>query len=96
MPAPRGSDSAVWEEAQALEYLATARRSGGFLTEHAVEALATLEATRLTPVLVRCGGGRFTCAMQDVAHFIALVESGTHEGHRDYVRDVSLPAEPRS
>ena len=41
---------------------------------------------RLLPVLVRCGGGRFTCAAQDFEHFMACVIAGG-----DYVRDVSAP-----
>jgi hypothetical protein len=53
--------------------------------------LATLRASaqyRLTPVLVRCGGCRFTAPAQDVQHLIDII---TADG-RDYVRDVSIPA----
>jgi len=57
----------------------------GFLNEPQLKQLANLD--RLHPVLVRCGGGRFTCPAQDAAHFIACVA-----GHGDYVRDVSVPA----
>ncbi len=57
---------------------------GMFLTENQLPDLVALD--RLCPVLVRCGGGRFTAPAQDAAHFIALVEAGG-----DYVRDVSLP-----
>ena len=39
----------------------------------------------LAPVLVRCGGGRFTCPAQDAKHFIQII---TEHGE-DYVRDVS-------
>jgi hypothetical protein len=40
---------------------------------------------RLAPVLVRCGGGRFTCPAQDAKHFIQIIT----EHKEDYVRDVS-------
>ena len=58
----------------------------GFLTDDQLPALVALD--RLTPVLVRCEGGRFTCPAQDAAHFIALVE---RDG-REHVRDVSICA----
>lgn len=57
---------------------------GGFITSEQLPALAQLD--RLCPVLVRCGGCRFTCAAQDVTHLIRCVVAGG-----DYVRDVSLP-----
>lgn len=47
-----------------------------------------IQHNRLAPVLVRCGGGRFTCPAQDVAHFINIVKL---EGS-DYVRDIGLVA----
>ena len=56
----------------------------GFLRDADMPALIALD--RLCPVLVRCGGCRFTCAAQDVAHMIACVSAGG-----DYVRDVSFP-----
>lgn len=69
--------------------IAKARASRlGFLTESDVATIAADSATRLTPVLVRCGAGRFTAPAQDVRHFIAAIEASG----RDYVRDVSLPA----
>jgi hypothetical protein len=40
------------------------------------------------PLLVRCGGGRFLCAADQVEHFMGII---TRE-KTDYVRDVSLPA----
>jgi hypothetical protein len=40
---------------------------------------------RLAPVLVRCGGGRFTAPAQDVNHFLEMVRKSD-----DYVRDISL------
>jgi len=65
----------------------TIQQQHGFLTETEVAALAGRDSTRLTQVLVRCGGSRFTCAAQDAARLIAAVEASG-----DYVRDVSLPA----
>ena len=62
------------------------REQGGFLKKEDIEKIALDETTRLVPCLVRCGGGRFMCAAQDVAHFIEVIEA--HGG--DYVRDVSL------
>jgi len=56
----------------------------GFILSDDVAALT--EHDRFTRCLVRCGCGRFVCPVQDVAHFVAIVEkSGI-----DYVRDVSL------
>jgi len=45
-----------------------------------------IELDRLCPVLVRCGGCRFTCAAQDCAHLIKCIEASG-----DYCRDVSFP-----
>ena len=65
-----------------------------FITKEEVDALTTID--RLLPVLVRCGNGRFTCPIQDLNHFIGIIE--THHFHgpvgpgSDYVRDVSIPA----
>ncbi len=61
----------------------------GFLNSEEVLRIATDPQTRLQLLLVRCGGGRFLAPAQDVAHFIELVEAGG----KDYVRDVSLPAQ---
>ena len=58
---------------------------GGFLSRPDLIFLASLD--RLRPVLVRCGGGRFTCPAQDADHFMAIIDAGSC----DYVRDVSLP-----
>lgn len=41
---------------------------------------------RFTPVLVRCGSGRFRCAIQDLAHFVKVINAS----EMDYVRDVSV------
>jgi hypothetical protein len=67
---------------------------GGFLLPKDVAELAQYD--RLRQVLVRCGRGRFTCAAQDAAHFIGIIDrerqnSSGCEGS-DYVRDVSLLA----
>lgn len=62
---------------------------GGFLTQDDVKLLAGHPSSRLTQLLVRCGGCRFVCAAQDVAHLIALIESGSDDGP-EYVRDVSV------
>ena len=58
---------------------------GGFISQDDVEALIKVE--RLMPVMVRCGGGRFTTAIQNLNHFSNIIEK---EGS-DYIRDVSLP-----
>jgi len=60
------------------------REPFGFLSAEAVQELVKLD--RLFQVLVRCGGCRFTCAAQDVAHLARCIEAGG-----DYVRDVSFP-----
>lgn len=57
----------------------------GFLTADHLAELAQID--RLCPVLVRCGGGRFTCPAQDAQHLIGCVRAGG-----DYVRDVCLPS----
>jgi hypothetical protein len=41
---------------------------------------------RFTPVLVRCGNGRFRCAVQDLAHFVKVINASKE----DYVRDASV------
>lgn len=56
----------------------------GFITQADLPELIKLD--RLCPLLVRIGGGRFTCAAQDLEHLIACVIAGG-----DYVRDVSFP-----
>jgi hypothetical protein len=64
------------------------RERTGFLSQTDVAALAGHEVSRLWPVLVRCGGCRFTVAAQDCAHLIGII---TRDG-QDYVRDVALVA----
>jgi hypothetical protein len=69
----------------ALETVRRAReQQGSFLTDADLTLLA--EHDRLRPVLVRCGGGRFTAPAQDVRHFAAIIAA---EG-TDHVRDWSL------
>lgn len=50
---------------------------------------------RLMPVLVRCGNGRFTCPVQDLQHFISIIEEHSKlskdKSNTDYVRDISIP-----
>lgn len=55
-----------------------------YLTTTTMPELVRLD--RLFPVLVRCGGCRFTCAAQDVEHLVKCISAGG-----DYVRDVSFP-----
>lgn len=64
------------------------RDAYGFVSKTDVASLAADDTSRLWLLLVRCGGCRFLCAAQDVAHLIACVEAG-----HDYVRDVSFPVE---
>lgn len=65
--------------------------NGGFLTSFSEEAeLANHD--RLRQVLVRCGNGRFVCAIQDVGHFRGII----NRDGQDYVRDVSLLASDRA
>ncbi len=55
----------------------------GFISQNEIGAVEAQD--RLWPCLVRCGGGRFSCPAQDVAHFVAIIDASA-----DYVRDVSL------
>lgn len=59
---------------------------GGFLTDRTLPELVHLD--RLRQVLVRCGACRFTCAAQDAAHLMAIID----RDDVDYVRDVALLA----
>jgi hypothetical protein len=56
----------------------------GFLRD--TDMLALIALDRLCPVLVCCGGCRFTCAAQNLAHLEKCITAGG-----DYVRDVSFP-----
>src|SRR3990167_10476393 len=76
--------------------LLTVRKNGGFLTEGDVALLAADPETRLSLLLVRCGGGRFLAPADQVKHFIAIIEENNnfceeHFSKGDYIRDVSLP-----
>lgn len=68
---------------------------GEFITEEDLPKLVKIE--RLMQVIVRCGCGRFLTPVQDVAHFVRIIEEhmdlrgGMVEG-TDYIRDISLPA----
>ena len=78
---------------QTTQVLRQAITNEGFLnSERDLEILAQDQDTRLLNVLIRCGGGRFTCPAQDAEHFITLVVSGNDAGQTDYVRDVGLTA----
>ena len=55
----------------------------GFLNKQDLAELILLD--RLCPCLIRCEMGRFTCAAQDVAHFVHVVEKGG-----EHVRDVAM------
>lgn len=58
----------------------------GFLDERIVADLLYLGHGTL-PVLIRCGGHRFSCTVAQVPARMAAVEKSG-----DYVRDVSIPA----
>jgi hypothetical protein len=62
----------------------------GFITSaDVVEIRKDLPNPDLT-VLVRCGTNRFLCPLNELEHRMASVE---RDG--DYVRDVSIPANPK-
>lgn len=65
------------------EFISKIKEQGYFMTHEDVLQLEKID--RLFPVLVRCGGARFTCAVQDLKNMISYVEKGG-----DYVRDVSV------
>jgi len=50
------------------------REQGGFLQETDVEAIAADSRTRLTLLLVRCGGGRFMAPANQVLRFVRIIE----------------------
>lgn len=69
------------------------RQNGGFITEGNLADMTNDQETRLIPVLVRCGGGRFVCPAQNAKHFIEIIERDAKANEDgDYIRDVSLPA----
>jgi hypothetical protein len=69
---------------------------GTFLTEEDIPEVQKINRM----MLVRCGNGRFLCPVQDVIHFISIIEEhaklkaektgSPFEG--DHIRDVSFPA----
>jgi hypothetical protein len=64
-----------------------ARKNFGYLTLEQVNTVleSAPEKYRLAQVYVRCGAGRFSCALQDLNFMIESVEkNGT------YIRDVAL------
>lgn len=61
------------------------KERGGFIISPD-EINEIIELDRLHPVLVRCGSGRFSCPVQDVIHFIDIINNSK----KDYVRDVSV------
>lgn len=73
-------------------------KQGGFLNDEQVPELIKID--RLMLVLVRCGNGRFLCPVQDLNHFIGIIEEHSKLVENvskplessDYVRDVSLPS----
>ncbi len=84
------------------------RDNHGFLQTTDVEAIAHDPRTRLTLLLVRCGGGRFLAPADQVLHFIGIIERDARAQHyldtkgpegpkagppTDYIRDISLPTE---
>ena len=64
------------------------RRGDGFLKDCDLPELAKID--RLFPCLVRCGGCRFTCAVQDVSHLVGIIEASG----REYVRDIAMLMNP--
>ena len=74
------------------------RRQHGYVLEDDVDRLIAVE--RLMLVMVRCGNGRFMCPIQDLKHFMTIIEEhselkATATGKKfagDHVRDVSIPA----
>ena len=56
----------------------------GFVTVEMVDNI--LKLNRLEKLLVRTGMGRFVCSVQDVRHYVDMVENSKE----DYVRDVSF------
>jgi hypothetical protein len=84
--------------AKNLTWANTLRDRGGFIiTKAEIDELISID--RFIQVLVRCGNGRFVCSVQDVLHFITIIDqhresnSLSHKNaDSDYIRDISLPA----
>lgn len=74
-------------------------KQGYFISDEDLPKLEQYD--RFTQVLVRCGNGRFICAVQDVAHFIKIIEEHSELYEKvhgepfgpttDHIRDLSLP-----
>ena len=67
-------------------------KQGCCLTDADVPEVKKID--RMMLVLVRCGCGRFLCPVQDVEHFIKIIEEHAKlkPNDGDHVRDVSFPA----
>jgi hypothetical protein len=63
------------------------RENFGYITQADVAGL--IAENRFYQVLVKCGGGRFTCSVQDLDHFTGIIGASESE----YVRDVSFLAD---
>ncbi len=50
------------------------KTQGGFLLKEDIDAIAADPETRLTLLLVRCGGGRFLAPANQLQHFIDIIE----------------------
>ena len=63
---------------------------GGSVTADMVTDLINID--RLMLVLVICGCGRFICPVQDVAHFVKIIDEHreTKSDAADYVRYISI------
>lgn len=59
-------------------------KQGYCIVDADVESLTKID--RLMKVLVKCGNGRFSCPVQDVKHFIKIVD----ESGLDHIRSVEL------
>jgi len=66
------------------------REQYGFVTDTDVVELRKLLPNPSLQVLVRCGGDRFICPLNELEHRMAEVEK-----KGDYVRDVCVPASPK-
>lgn len=62
----------------------TIEQRGYFLFEDDIPKV--VEIDRFIKCLVKCGNGRFTCSVQDVQHFVTLIQNSKVE----YVRSVEL------
>ena len=64
------------------------KQNDGFVTAEMVDDI--LELDRFEKLLVRTSMGRFICSVQDVRHFVDMVENSKD----DYVRDVQFATWP--